>query len=639
MVLQLKVLGDYAATAPIGCTKTDAIITRAADYLAGSRNFGRLHLGLLGLLSTGEEKYIQVVRDVLHDPKSFARPPKDTDKLNGSAMYVSWDWGYRNLLLTEYYLLTGDKYVLPAIRQLTLALARGQDGAGLYGHRMAHPEVGRAYGYGVMNQPSLSIFLSLILAEKCGIQEKVVREAIQRTHDHYAKWIDVGALAYGNHGPAVGKFSNNGTSGSLAIAFALLGNKKGASFYGSLAAAGQKEILMGHGDPRWGVFWSSLGASVLGPEMTTAYSSKLHWLRTVTRTWNGGYAEIKGWGSAPGANAWSTGGTLVNLCSSRRKLYITGRDMDRSLWVKGTEAQEIVEAGSIDTTSDQALLKHLGSAFPPVRSRAATELAMRDAQVTDEVKALLANGTRHQKVGAAHAAIALKMEAAVDPLLALALDEKEDLWVRQMAVKALAQFKDAKQHAHKLLAVLARDKPYDQPYGELNSQLGRTLVALYDPDPYATGLDKNLFYKGVIKLLEHKHHNGRKAGVDLIKNLPREDLPRVIDAMVVMIESKDKSYTSYTGAGRQEALNILHQHGVKESMDLTINTVHRPQGRGGSQRRARIGLLKTFGAEAKYLIPRIKEVLGKDAEPIIKQIEESTTAREMISLEEVKRSK
>jgi hypothetical protein len=41
-----------------------------------------------------------------------------------------------------------------------------------------------------------------------------------------------------------------------------------------------------------------------------------------------------------------------------------------------------------------------------------------------------------------------------------------------------------------------------------------------------------------------------------------------------VIEDKDGTYTSYTGASRQEALETLYRLGVKESMDLTINTVN-----------------------------------------------------------------
>ncbi|MDP6116045.1 MAG: hypothetical protein QF437_23910 [Planctomycetota bacterium] len=44
------------------------------------------------------------------------------------------------------------------------------------------------------------------------------------------------------------------------------------------------------------------------------------------------------------------------------------------------------------------------------------------------------------------------------------------------------------------------------------------------------------------------------------------------------------------------------------------------------------------GAEAKYLIPRIKEVLGNRADEIIKAIEASETPRKMIRLEDAKQA-
>lgn len=539
--------------------------------------------------------------------------------------------------MAEYCLLTGDEFVLPAIRQTSRVLAAGQDQAGLWGHRMADPELGRAYGYGVMNQSSLSAFLSLILAEKCGVKDQVVLGAIKRTHDHYAKWIGRGALPYGNHGPKEDAFTNNGTSGSLAIAFALLGNEAGARFYGAMSAAASEEILLGHGGPRWNVLWSGLGANVLGPGMATVYNSRLHWLRTVTRKWNGRYVEMKGWGSSVGGGGQHSGSHLLNLCAGRRKIHITGKGMDAGLWVKADEAAKIVDAGTIDRSSDASLLSLLGSPYPVVRVRAAQGLAMRDADMDDEVMALLVDGTPHQQIGAIHAIGNLKIDGAEDELLAIVLDDGPDVWVRIRAVSALGGMDTAKPYAPELLKLLVADKPYDEPYRELDLALGSALVKLYEPDPYATELDKELFYQGVVKLLAHKHGSGRSSGMQLIRSIPREDLSLMVDRMVHIIEDKDKSYTFYGGNGRQEALEILYGHGIKESMDYTIDTMTGMNVRGG-HKRARIRLLKTFGGEAEYLVPRIKEALGSGADPIVEQIEASESAREMISIDELKQS-
>lgn len=636
VVLQLKVLGSYGATAPVDCPKTDALITQTADYLVRTGEVGTLQGGMLGLLATGEDRYVKVVRDYLH-AATWAQPPEDHTRLDGTNSSVAWHWGYQNLLLTEYYLLTGDEHVLPAINAYSHELAAGQDQAGLWGHRMCHPELGRAYGYGVMNQPSLPIFLSLILAEKCGVKDPVVHAAVRRTHDHYAKWIGQGALPYGNHNPVEELFTNNGTSGSLAIAFALLGNQPGARFYAAMSAAASEAILTGHSGPWWNILWSGLGANVLGPEMAAAYHKKVHWLHTVTRCWDGRFVEIMGRGANPKSGKLSdTGSHLLNLCAGRRAIHITGKGMDKSLWVSGREAQTMVDAATIDGSSGQALLAQLGSDLPPVRLRAAQELARQDANVADEVMELLGTGNTRQRVGAIHAIGNLKIAGAEDELLAIAKDEKADLWVRQCAVGALAEMTAAKPYAPDLLEVLVRDKPYD-PYRELDLALGAALVKLCEPDPYATELDKNRFYQGVAKLLEHKHASGRGAGMALIRNIPREDLPLMVDKMIHIIENQDLTYTSYTDAGRQEALEILYRLGIRESMDYTVNTIHEPTGRAGPRQQARSQLLKTFGAEAKYLIPRIKEVLGKAAGPVVEQIEASTTERPMISLDELER--
>jgi HEAT repeat protein len=635
VTLNIPVLGSYSKTAPVDCKKTERLIAQTADHIVDNKKYGQLNWGALGLLATGEGPYIKVVRDYLHAAE-WAQPPADVNALLKAGGYVSWHWGYRNLLMTEYYLLTGDTFVLPAITQLSRTLAAGQDQAGLWGHRMAHPELGRAYGYGIMNQPTIPIFISLILAEKCGVKDPAVREAIERTHGHYDKWVGRGALPYGNHGPSQGQFTNNGTSGSLAVALALLGNQKGAAFYAAMSAAASEEILLGHGGPKWNILWSGLGANVAGPKMAAAYNRKIHWLRTVTRRWDGRYCEIFGWGSAAKSDA--SGSHLLNLCAGRRAISITGKGMAKTLWVAAAEAEAVIVAGVIDDTTDEALLKALGDRFPPVRVRAAQALAMRDGDVSDKVMALLADGTPHQQVGAIHAIKNLKVAGAEDELLALVKDEKADLWVRQIAAGALGSMDEAKPYATELLKLLVADKPYDQPYRELDLALGGALVKLYEPDPYATDLDKELFYRGVTTLLDHKHASGRGAGMNLLKNLPMEDLPRMLDKVVYLIEDKDKTYTAYTGSGRQEALEILYRLGIKESMDYTVNTIKEPTGRGGPRQRARTRLLKTFGAEAKYLVPRIREVLGKGADEIVTQIEASTTPKQMITLEEAKQA-
>ncbi len=638
--LQLQPLGTYTQTAPSNCTKTDAIIARTADKLAKSGNMGRLNIGLLGLLATGEKKHIDYVGRVLHGA-AFAKPDV---QLSPHSSYVNWSYSYQTIALCEYYLLTGDKYVLPAIKTYAVTIAEGQDAAGLWNHRMANPAANfgklhaRLYGYGAINQPSISLLISLILAEKCGIKHPEVRAAIEKSNKFYSNFIGKGALPYGNHGPVEHLHNNNGTSGSLAVAFALLGNVEGAKFFSRLSAAGHDEVLTGHTGPFFGILWAGLGANVAGPEVFAAQDKKLRWLRTMTRTWDARflYMESRG-GVFSYSNCSAEGANLLNYCTGRRAIFITGKDADRSLWLKGKAAEDSV-VGAIDDSKQDAksLLALLGNPLPRVRLEAAQLLAVNDVDVSGAVKQLLAEGTREQKAGACHAIAQLKIIDAVDQLLGVASNAEEDLWVREKAVRALETIgKPARRCAPALVKLIAADKPEDVR-GDLDCALGSAVASLA-PDPYALNLDKELFYKTVLKLLDHKHHGGRTSGMSLLQNMPLEDLYYVADKMLYVIEDKDRTYTAYHGDGqRQIGLEIFDRLNIKEVVDLTAGTIKELTGRAGPRTRGRTKLLRTFGAEAKHAIPKIKEALGGQADEIVKTIEESQTTRKMISLEDAK---
>jgi hypothetical protein len=90
--LKLPVLGSYRNSAPYDCPKTNAIITQTADALVKSRNFGRGGMNI-GLLATGEDKYIKVVRDFLHRA-AWAKPDHKVTETK------VWYLAYTNLLLS-----------------------------------------------------------------------------------------------------------------------------------------------------------------------------------------------------------------------------------------------------------------------------------------------------------------------------------------------------------------------------------------------------------------------------------------------------------------------------------------------------------------------------------------------------------
>ncbi|NNM31123.1 MAG: hypothetical protein HKO57_16515, partial [Akkermansiaceae bacterium] len=109
--IPLEVLGAYAETAPFGCAKSERIMEQAVAHLLGQERWGKFGEKALALLATGEEKYHPQVREFIHAAK-FAKPDLEISLENGGL--VCWGYGYHSLLLAEYYLATGDEYVLPA---------------------------------------------------------------------------------------------------------------------------------------------------------------------------------------------------------------------------------------------------------------------------------------------------------------------------------------------------------------------------------------------------------------------------------------------------------------------------------------------------------------------------------------------
>ncbi len=638
VTLALPVIGTRSASSPVDCPVTDVLIKRAADAIMKSGDAGQLGIGLLGLLATGEERYIAYVGERLHEA-AFAKPDI---QLPRPVSWVSWAWSYQLMTLCEYYILTGDAYVLPAIRTYAQTIARGQDVAGLWNHRMADPEAnggrqhGRLYGYGAINQTSIALWIGLILAEKCGVNDPEIQTAIEKTHALYANWAGRGALPYGNHAAMENMLNNNGTSGSVAVGFALRGDKDAARFYAGLSAASHGEITAGHTGPFFNYLWSGLGANVLGPEVWAAFEREVRWLRTMTRLWDGRFQYMEPRGNVFNySDLSSTGANLLNMAAGRRALHITGKGMDSSLWLKGDQAAAAVDRPYPDTEmSVDTLLLLLGHRLPPVRLEAAERLAEHQKELGHALQELLLTGTRDQRIGALHALRHSPVPGAADLLMPIIRDASEELWIREVAIGTLATLDTAKPFAAELLGMIASDQTKD-PFRSLQLALGQALEKILPPSSHAHDVDRDVLYKAVLRLLEHPHMWARGAGMTLLANMPIEDLHRVAKSVLHVIRDEDPAYTAYQGDGpRQAGLDLLNRLNIEDVLALTIKTINEPTGRGGVRKLNRMRLIQSFGREAEPLIPLIQEALGKEADPLVEAIRSAPSTRQMIPLAE-----
>ncbi len=653
--LKLKVLGTYSDTAPYNCSKTNAIITLTAETICKSSEFSvhGLPIDLLGLLATGEPKYVEVVKKVIHSA-AWAKPDLKLS-LSDSAI---WGWGYTNLLLGEYFLLTRDEYVLPALKTYSVALAEGRDAAGLWGHRVANPETnrgqlhGRLPGYAVMNQSSLPCFLSLLLAEKCGIKDPEVQAGIEQTHAFYEKFIGKGTLPYGVHDPKPGSYNNNGMSGLAAVAFSVRGNTRGTAFFSQMAAAATNTMETGHTGHYFNQLWTGLGANLAGPETSAAFFKETRWLHTINRTWDGNftYDDDESRGSEFSYRGLSDAGShLLNYCLGRHMLFITGKNADPSIWLKGRDVADVIALATMDIKSknNDELLALFGHPMPKVRGEAVSELRSRQHDLTGSIRSMLAKGTPLQRQGAigyfGNGCPKEQLVLARNDLVSIMRDPKEDMAVRAEAASTLCGHGEAAYpYFEDMLRLVMADKP-DDKLGRIDEQLGAGINALCK-DPYEAGLvkDKNLFYAVAHKLMDHKRTSGRIAGSALIAMVPLEDFHLVADQVQYIIDDKDLTYHSYHNLGaKTNCIAILANLNIKGGIEAAFATLEDPNGKAGFKIRLLMDVLPRYGANAKYVLPKIKgNDVGKFQKQWDKMVEDIENAppasREMLTMEEAK---
>lgn len=660
--LTLKVFGDFSPTAPANCAKTDALVTAVADQLIGDEKDlqgDRLAIGWLGLMATGEEKYLDFVKANLPQ-QEWAKPDRARlmEIVNGGkdGGYVGWLWGYELIALSEYYLLTGDKSVLPGIEAYALALSKGQDAAGIWGHRMTSPNRrGRLPGYGHINQPSLTCFIGLVLAQDCGIKDPELDKAIKKCHGFYNTFVGEGTIPYGVSRADTRYYNNNGMSGSAAIAMSLLGDKAGAAFYSRQVATDYDRLETGHATHFFNVLWSPLGTNVAGPEVTNEYQKRSRWLYTLYRSWDGRFTH-----DGNGQKYLSTSGVLLlNYCTPRKQLFITGKQADESLWAKTDEVAPIMDLSQIDYAklSDDEMLSMFGHEAPQVRRRVAWNLRERKTNVLKKIDQMILKGTDlEQKSAIGFFGYGCPPEMALPRIKTFGKvlrDPNENLKVRAAAASTLCWYKPQGQaYFNDMLRLLMADKP-DDPFGLIDYSISLALERVSD-NPFADGLvtDEDLFYKAVHKLAKHPRLGARGASLQLLEHMPAKDFPRVADDVKRVFINGDPSSHSYStpGVTLRPGGNLLARLGIKEGPQWAVDVLRTGDGKGSFKAKGVISVLQAYGVNSKQAVETIKAdptLLGlltrgrwvKGWNAAVKVVESGEGAKPMITFEEAKQGK
>ena len=656
VVLGLCVLGSYGPAAPYGSPKVDAIITMAAEKLVKGKMESVAKTELLGLLATGEKKYIDVVRKYVHDTlksktyNEFNPDPALMEKLlegTADAGYVCWSYGYTLIFLCEYYLLTGDEAVLPGIKTYAVAIARGQGPVGTYGHRFATAKLnGQIRGYGAMNQPSLSCILGMFLAQRCGVKDPRLDKGAEISYRHYAAAIGKCAFNYGTIGNTAA-FNNNGTSGSAAVCMSVKGNQAGAKFFSILSAASYGQIETGHTGHFFNMMWTPLGANIGGPELTKQFFNKTRWLQTLYRTWDGGFTFDGG--SYKRCN--STGSHLLFYCTPRRILYITGKGSKES-WLTAAEAKEAIGLADIDyakLSNDKLLKMAMDYPIPQVRRRAIGTLSGKLSELQPQLLDYLEHGTDAQREVVATACGWWIPDERKLPFLeglgALLRDENASFEARRQAAESISSFKEKDKTGKYFMDIagLMAKSPSNA------RSLVNCAVKLAGPAPFGSGFvtDRDVLYKAVLPILDDKDPKTRGAALRLLADMPLKDFHIVADKIIWSLENKDGSSSAHNPRHVYEpAIAIMSHLNIREGLEYAEGILKQPGGKGSFKMRAFLNCLAMYGPAAKPFVEKngrfekasTNPKVSREWREMIQAVEGDKTPRKLISLEEAKKA-
>jgi len=325
VTLQLPRLPGDSVQAPIIAEHSQALRAQFLDFVVQSMHPDgfRMHpvyssLNALYLLANGKPEHLDLVRR--HIQYRIEQMPGPDSK------YGPWNWekGSQTTLMAEYFLATGDRTVLPALRQNLEWMRNSQSYAGGFGH-------GGPYGgYGHVGLPGMFSAVGAVLARECGVTG--FDEMIARAQRFYARAAGLGMIGYGGFNAGTGLktlYGDNGKSGSAAVLFACLGDQKISRTYANTACALAAYSQSGHTGHFWSMSWGAMGANLGALAYRKHFARELDWYYALSRTWRGGMTAqpwLANMGSyAPGGAELATGGMALWYCAPTRSLRILGK--------------------------------------------------------------------------------------------------------------------------------------------------------------------------------------------------------------------------------------------------------------------------------------------------------------------------
>ncbi|MCY3022284.1 MAG: DUF6288 domain-containing protein [Planctomycetota bacterium] len=624
VTIQLRVMGTYSETSPINCEKAKKIVEEGCRAIVkrGLSTDIPGNINALALLASGNPEYLDVV-------KTYARKLGPPDlKLKLEEGMHAWTWGYANLFLTEYYLATNDATVLPAIREYAVNMARGQSSVGTYGHGfVVEKNHGTLGGYGAINQAGLICWMSMALAQKCGIDDPDLKKGVATSQRFFSFYVNKGPIPYGDHPPYFILHDDNGKSGSAAMTFDILGDKAGAQFFSRMATAAYGEKENGHTGNYFSFLWGALGVNRAGPEAAAAYLKELRWYYDLARRWDGSFFTI----SRDNYDWDMTGLFVLHYALPLQKLTITGKGVSKENRLTGAELQEVLECGRSysyghdhdcdNAKSVEALLKGLASWSPTVRYRSAMALSKKPDDVVPQLLGMLKGNDMNARYGACQALEYLEARAAPATDELIQQLSADDMWLKIRASFALSCIGPPARRAVPVLLKLAMTEDKNDPRNTLCRYLAFALfkTEYVDNTPRRNGLladslegvDRAALYPVIKRMLAIDDGLCRMTVRSALNRLNLQELDPLWPEIMQAVKVDAPSGEMFANEIRLAGIKLLAKNHIQDGMQA-IADYARNQTDWGSENRTPILMaeLKTYGAAARDVVPALQDLVA-----------------------------
>jgi hypothetical protein len=643
--LKLRVMGSYSATAPYDCPKSKLILADACKVLEKElleQNLWGAVNGL-ALLATGNPDYLPKVQ-------AFARKiGPATLKLELKPGMVAWDWGYKLVFLSEYYLLTGDKEVLHAVNEYTVSLAKGQGLYGTFGHGISDltPD-GKLHGsiapYGPVNQVGLIANLGIVMGKKCIVAggadlDPEIDPAIDRAAKFFAYFVDKGGIPYGEHATGIGHCAN-GKDASAALLFSLMGNRPAETeFFARMSVASYNGREFGHTGQGFSYLWGALGANVGGPA-AAAFVKEAQWHLDLTRRCDGSFVYDGGEQYGAGQtddntyygkssyNGLSPNATYVlTYALPLKKLCITGRELKKRDFLSAKEVAQTIASGRFDLDRKQKSPQELIAAFsdwsPSVRSWAAEELAARPEAkaLVPQLMVMAERKDAHIRQGACETLGNLKSVEALPVFVRLL--SREDRWLRYKAAEAITKLGPAAAPAvpQILEAVVSTAEPL-QPINwadPIQFTHGMLAGALFSGPltPQVKQVDKSLLYPAIRVIAVTPDGAARSPLGNYFQTLTVEDAEALAPDLLQAVLVACPADTMFSNGIREGAVKALTKYNFVEGIEASVAYAKTQGGHGSESQTGEIMKeLVKYGSAAKGAIPGLKELIDQFNEEV-----------------------